>query len=449
MFPSAPQMIKFPLVRPSKPLVATGAKLVALLLMGAAVTGCTPGTQAFFGQDLITGSTNNAAMPANLNQAMPAPVAKQQPGIMGQMSVEMANSDMPFSPAMPINGGRKIQVVPQQMGQGFIGDGQFETGSIGQVSQAMPVSNTALPAIRNNNVAVMPAASDFGVAPIVTKSMSESKMSVSQNQIAPVLQSNETPASVKMMPTAMASVDGGITHTISAGESLYAIARRYNVSTDVLVSLNKMPSPDRIFVGQKLIIPGQAKMPVKSTITAAKVSAPVKPILKTQVAQAKVVQKIDMTTTGSITKPTSTPVIKRLATKPANTQVAKPENITSNKFRWPVVGRVISDFAETNDTGIAIEVPGGSMVRAAENGSVLYVGHDIEWYGNLVLVKHSNGLVSAYAHLKDITVKKGDAIQRGGSLGTVGMSGAAKRHQLHFELRKGAKPINPTNYLAS
>lgn len=450
MFPSAPHMIKISPLRPSKPLVASVAKLATLLLMSVAVTACSPGTRAFFGDDLVTGSTNTAAMPANLNQAMPARV-------VSPMSVEMANGDVPFSPAMPINGGRKIQVMPQKMGQGFIGDAQITTASIGQVDQAMPVTSSVLPAIKSVDVAVMPAASDFGVAPIVSKSMSESKMSVSQNHIAPVLRPTDTPDSVKMMPTAVAKTQSmpqnGMIHVISAGESLYAIARRYNVSTDVLVSLNKMSSPDRIFVGQKLAIPGQAKMPVKSTITVAKVEAPVTPKIKPKLAQ---VQKIDTVTTGSIAEPKTKPVIKRIETKPAvkvankptSKPATKPENITSNKFRWPVTGRVISDFSSTNDTGIAIEVPEGSMVRAAENGSVLYVGHGVEWYGNLVLVKHSNGLVSAYAHLKDITVKKGDSIQRGGALGTVGMSGAAKRPQLHFELRKGAKPVNPTKYLA-
>ncbi len=81
-------------------------------------------------------------------------------------------------------------------------------------------------------------------------------------------------------------------------------------------------------------------------------------------------------------------------------------------------------------------------MRAAENGEVIYVGNAVEGYGNLVLVKHANGFVSAYAHLSTIGVVKGDTISRGDAIGTVGMTGSVSRPQLHFELRKGATPVD-------
>ena len=119
-----------------------------------------------------------------------------------------------------------------------------------------------------------------------------------------------------------------------------------------------------------------------------------------------------------------------------------------DKFRWPLSGRVITDFAASRGTGINIEAPEGTSVRAAENGEVIYVGNAVEGYGNLVLVKHANGYVSAYAHLATIGVTKGNTISRGDAIGTVGMTGSVSRPQLHFELRKGATPIDPMPLLA-
>ena len=125
-----------------------------------------------------------------------------------------------------------------------------------------------------------------------------------------------------------------------------------------------------------------------------------------------------------------------------------PTVSSAGNFRWPVQGRVIVDFAASRETGINIEAPEGAPVHAAENGTVIYVGNGVEGYGNLVLVRHSNGYVTAYAHLKNISVSKDDVIDRGQSLGTVGMTGSVGRPQLHFELRQGASPVDPMPMLA-
>lgn len=216
-------------------------------------------------------------------------------------------------------------------------------------------------------------------------------------------------------------------HTIEPGESLYAIARRYDVTTDAIVRANSMSAPDQIFVGQKIIIPGRADL------------------LAARDNQS------DTTTTGSIQQ--NAPETPAPAAEPAPTTIrtaaVDPTAVTSaGNFRWPVQGRVIVDFATSRDTGINIEAPEGAAVRAAENGTVIYVGNDVPGYGNLVLVRHSNGYVSAYAHLKDITVAKDEVLERGDALGTIGMTGSVNRPQLHFELRQGASPVDPMPMLA-
>ena len=120
----------------------------------------------------------------------------------------------------------------------------------------------------------------------------------------------------------------------------------------------------------------------------------------------------------------------------------------ADKFRWPVSGKVTTDFIASKGTGINIDAPAGTAVRAAENGTVIYVGSGVEGYGNLVLIRHPNGFVSAYAHLDSTSVTKGQSVNRGDAIGQVGMTGSVSRPQLHFELRKGATPVDPIPLLA-
>ena len=120
----------------------------------------------------------------------------------------------------------------------------------------------------------------------------------------------------------------------------------------------------------------------------------------------------------------------------------------ADKFRWPVSGKVTTDFIASKNTGINIDAPAGTSVRAAENGTVIYVGSGVEGYGNLVLIRHTNVYVSAYAHLSSISVNKGDTVNRGDAIGAVGMTGSVSRPQLHFELRMGATPVDPIPLLA-
>ena len=119
----------------------------------------------------------------------------------------------------------------------------------------------------------------------------------------------------------------------------------------------------------------------------------------------------------------------------------------SPQFRWPARGRIISRFGDGND-GINVAVPEGTSVRAAEDGTVAYVGDEIKGYGKLVLVRHANGWVSAYANNGDLLVKKGETVKRGQVLAKSGQTGNVTSPQLHFELRKGKTPVDPTQFLA-
>src|SRR5690606_28016004 len=102
---------------------------------------------------------------------------------------------------------------------------------------------------------------------------------------------------------------------------------------------------------------------------------------------------------------------------------------------------------EKND-GINLAVPEGTSVKAAEAGTVIYAGNELEGYGKLVLVRHADDWVTAYAHNSNLTVKKGDTVRRGQTIATAGMTGSVNSPQLHFEIRRKAKPVNPLDYLA-
>jgi murein DD-endopeptidase MepM/ murein hydrolase activator NlpD len=136
----------------------------------------------------------------------------------------------------------------------------------------------------------------------------------------------------------------------------------------------------------------------------------------------------------------------------SNDQLPAPDPMSGNSFRWPVKGRVIAEFGARPDgghnDGIDMAVPQGTSVMAAENGVVAYAGNELKGYGNLVLVRHANNWVSAYANNEEILVKRGDKVRRGQVIAKAGATGSVSQPQVHFELRKGSRPVDPTKYMS-
>jgi murein DD-endopeptidase MepM/ murein hydrolase activator NlpD len=155
------------------------------------------------------------------------------------------------------------------------------------------------------------------------------------------------------------------------------------------------------------------------------------------------------------------PGAKQQAAPPAQLQTASvvppsiapkvPPRMGSGKFMRPVDGKVISGYGPKDDglhnDGINIKAPKGTAVRAADNGVVAYTGSGMSGYGNLVLIRHQDRWMTAYAHMDKILVKKGDVIKAGQSIGTVGATGQVDSSQLHFEVRKGTQAVDPVKYL--
>jgi murein DD-endopeptidase MepM/ murein hydrolase activator NlpD len=150
----------------------------------------------------------------------------------------------------------------------------------------------------------------------------------------------------------------------------------------------------------------------------------------------------DRTPTGSVGSEEASSNVAPITGAQADAAGVTPE------FRWPARGRIIEGFTSGGNDGINIAVPEGTSVKAAESGVVAYAGSELKGYGNLVLIRHPNGYVTAYANNKELEVKRGDSVKRGQIIAKSGQSGNVSSPQLHFELRKGSTPVDPTSYLA-
>lgn len=166
-----------------------------------------------------------------------------------------------------------------------------------------------------------------------------------------------------------------------------------------------------------------------------------------QVAAAKPIKPVEVSQPAPVATGTISPTASAPQPAAELPKDATASNSGNPAFRWPVKGRIIQGFGRNSD-GINISVPEGTEVKAAEDGVVAYAGNELKGYGNLVLIRHANGYVTAYGHAKELDVKKGEAVKRGQTIGTAGQTGNVTSPQLLFEVRKGAAPVDPTRYLS-
>jgi murein DD-endopeptidase MepM/ murein hydrolase activator NlpD len=228
-----------------------------------------------------------------------------------------------------------------------------------------------------------------------------------------------------------------------------SIARRNHVPVAELAKANNLDQSAKLSLGMKLTVPGSksaAAAPVAQPVAAAPAqpAAPVAaPATKMAAAGGPPQSARLASATTNVTE--EKPVVEQASIKPSEATGALPT------FRWPVRGKVITSYgAKTNgksNDGINLAVPEGTPVKAAEDGVVAYSGNELKGYGNLVLVRHSNGYVTAYAHASELLVKRGDTIKRGQIIAKSGQSGEVGSPQLHFEIRKGSSPVDPLQFL--
>lgn len=268
-------------------------------------------------------------------------------------------------------------------------------------------------------------------------------VSAPQTLTAPTARSAAQTASLQKpeAPARSAAIADGGRYTVVSGDTLYGISLKTGASVDAIKRVNNM-SGDTVRLGQKLIIPGLSDE--KVTTASAK---PLDPIRTSSVetAPAKKAEVKEYTPPKQAAEPGAIRKIEAEVTAKA------PDSTGVNTMRWPVQGRVINAFGSNDggrpNDGIDISVPQGTPVKAAENGVVIYAGDGLKELGKTILVRHADGLVTVYGHVSKLDVKRGDDIKRGQQIASSGMSGAAKQPQLHFEVRKNSKPVNPAGYL--
>lgn len=285
---------------------------------------------------------------------------------------------------------------------------------------------------------------------------------------------NYDTAAAPVAPAADAPADWTRSYTVRPGDSLYAIARQNGVKLTDLERYNGIADSRKVKPGTTLKLPGSG-----GSVAEAQPVAPAQPSrdpapLTPSPTPGTV--KLGEVTNGAAQQGSSTPQqptilngasgngsgasgdrVARADTPGSATDAVSPSassqggSVAGSRLRWPVAGKVVAGFGPradgTHNDGVNLAVPMGTDIHAAEGGVVAYAGDELKGYGNLVLVRHDNGWVTAYAHADELLVKRGDVIKRGQIIAKAGRTGQVDQPQVHFELRQGQKPVDPTPFM--
>jgi murein DD-endopeptidase MepM/ murein hydrolase activator NlpD len=458
------------------------SRIALLAVISAGLAGCSSDFSRFEGgpyasrpqtQNEVTGSVRQQSAPTGRveSSALPPP-APSQPTAGGGAGMASYNPPpapvaAPAAPRHEYTGSIPPAAPRQSPAPAWSWDGgtavvvaQGET--IETISRRHGVPAAAILQANNMSVArqiqpgqrlVIPRVQNqlAGAPQVSAPQVSAPQVSAPQTRVA----GNYTPA-----PAAALAAPQAGTHVIVPGETIYSLARHYKLTPMAIAKANNVGLDHHVKIGDRIVIPGargvaaapaapvarpaqqavqpaaqpglRAAAPKPENVAAKPLPAPVAP---QRMAQA------EPAVSANIVTPAAEPVTDEKPTGTAN----------STSFRWPVRGRIIQGFGPKasggQNDGINVSVPEGTPIKAAEEGVVAYAGSELKGYGNLVLVRHANGFVTAYAHASELSVKKGETVKRGQVIGKAGSTGNVTGPQLHFEVRKGATPVDPAQYL--
>jgi murein DD-endopeptidase MepM/ murein hydrolase activator NlpD len=259
------------------------------------------------------------------------------------------------------------------------------------------------------------------------------------------------------------------THLVRPGDTLASVARQNRVEASTLASTNHLAPPYVIRTGETLILPASvetaAAAPPRQTAPRQDSAVAATPLPWAVASAPPAAQPVP----APVNSPSAAPLSSAIAAPPLSPAPAKnaapipaqspPERtaalpavpVAGTGFLWPVRGRIVAAYGTTplgtQNDGINIAAPAGTPVLAADAGEVAYVGNELRGYGNLILIKHPNGFITAYGHNATLLVKRGQHVARGQPIAKVGATGAVSEPQLHFEIRRGSRVLDPGDYL--
>ena len=399
-----------------------------------------------------------SALPAPVPAAPPASVVNDPPAPARQASraPHAAPTSAPAAHQAPLHQaaapvGEEIEV---KQGDTLYGLSKKHRVSINELMQA---NNLRSPSLKPGQKLVLPA-----------NGRAQKPLSKRAGELA------QKPA----MPATPPPPNWNATYTVRSGDSLYAIALQHKIKLAELQQVNGISDVRRVRPGTVLKVPGEgggqpapASAPPHAPIAAAVPSpspaaaqpaeaGPSSSMQPTIIIRPKMASlEDDKGKVNDVPPVVGTPPAESKPAAEARS-ASKPDKVASaaggavgagGKLRWPAKGKVVNGFGQrsdgTHNDGIDVAVPMGTEVHAAESGEVAYVGSELKAYGNLVLIRHSNGWVTAYAHNEEILVKRGDKVKRGQVLAKAGKTGQVDQPTIHFELRQGKDPIDPLPHL--
>lgn len=285
-----------------------------------------------------------------------------------------------------------------------------------------------------------------------------------------LIEANRLSAPYLINPGMVLRVPGGSgEYVVQRGDTLMVVARRLKVDFQALARTNGKSDPYTIYVGEKLRVPGSytsetrmaqpaglgplviaspnapggAKPPSKASTATMSKLPPQEPFPQSPQPQSQ--------SQAQAAQSAPEPETRHAAFQPQAALPPAPPPLAGKGFIWPLKGEVINEFGPIakgqHSDGVNIAAPRGTPVKAAENGVIAYVGNELKGFGNLLLVKHADGWMTAYAHNDQLLVRKGDAVRKGQQIATVGATGNVTTPQLHFEIRKGTEAVNPADYI--
>jgi len=405
---------------------AIGPQLVVFALIGLGAASCSSDSGRFSDFFSLDDNSRSSDATGSIPQSTSRVDAKPLPHIAGNSdgvsgggrgmgSFQPGNSDVtgslpaaaPPPPAWTWEGGTAVTLAPG------------ETLDMLSKRHGVPVS-----VIMEANSIKSAAQVHAGMHLVIPHYRRSAALSGPETRVA-----SSAPVTMPASPQSGPLAPGSTVHVVAPGETLHSIARHYGKSVMVLAKANNIAPDTLLKIGARIVIPDARPEPQPASHAEAQLVPP----------------PGEGDHSARIVAPTA-PVAQNGPLKNAEPVGSLPS------FRWPVRGRIVSAFGPQpnglQNDGINLSVPEGTPVKAADDGVVTYAGNELKGYGNLVLVRHGNGFVTAYAHASEILVKKGDPVKRGQVIAKSGQTGNVTTPQLHFEIRKGTTPVDPAQYLS-